>query len=83
MGWSSTGPSYLLFVLSSRDHVGQGIGSLLVRHAEAQAAGSEVLRVDCWAGAPSLVRWYERQGFQRSDTFWVGDWQGRVFEMRL
>jgi len=77
--------SYLIFVLSSRNHAGNGIGSLLVRRAvvEARAAGSEVLRVDCWAGAPALVAWYERQGFQRSDTFAVDDWQGQVFEMAL
>lgn len=77
--------SYLLFLLSSREHAGLGIGSLLVRRAAAQAraSGSEVLRVDCWAGAPGLVRWYERQGFERSHTFAVGQWQGQVFEMWL
>jgi GNAT superfamily N-acetyltransferase len=77
--------NYLLFVLSSRDHAWSGIGSLLVRHAttEARASGSEVLRVDCWTGAPGLVRWYTGQGFEPSDTFTVGDWQGQLFEMRL
>lgn len=77
--------SYLLFVLSSRELSGHGIGSLLVRQAaaEARASGSEVMRVDCWAGAPALVEWYERQGFERSSTFAVGDWRGRVFEMHL
>jgi hypothetical protein len=41
---------------------------------------------DCWAGAPDLVAWYERQGFIRSDTFTVevrGGWHGQVFEMAL
>jgi GNAT superfamily N-acetyltransferase len=77
--------SYVQFLLSSRAHAGLGIGSLLIRHAasQARAAGSEVLRVDCWAGAPSLVAWYERQGFVRSDTFLYGDWPGQVFEMQL
>ena len=65
-----------------------GIGAELVARAaaEARAAGSEVLRVDCWAGAPTLVAWYERQGFVRSDSFTVevrGPWHGQVFEMRL
>ena len=80
--------TYLLFLISDRRHAGMGIGAELVRRAadEARAAGSEVLRVDCWAGAPPLVAWYERQGFVRSDTFTVevrGAWHGQVFEMRL
>jgi GNAT superfamily N-acetyltransferase len=74
-----------LFVLSSRRHAGRGIGSLLVEHAAdaARAAGSEILRVDCWARAPGLVEWYTRQGFEPADTFAVGDWQGQVFELWL
>ena len=80
--------TYLLFLISDRNHAGAGIGAELVRRAadEARTAGSEVLRVDCWAGAPPLVAWYERQGFVRSDTFTVdvrGPWHGQVFEMRL
>ncbi len=80
--------TYLLFLVSDRDHAGVGVGAELVRRAaaEARAAGSEVLRVDCWAGAPGLVAWYERQGFVRSDSFTVdvrGPWHGQVFEMRL
>lgn len=80
--------TYLHFLISDRAHAGKGIGAELVRGAarEARAAGSEVLRVDCWAGAPALVAWYERQGFVRSDTFTVdvrGPWNGQVFEMAL
>jgi GNAT superfamily N-acetyltransferase len=78
--------TYLLFLVSSRGDAGQGIGSLLVRQAasDARAAGSEVLRVDCWAGAPSLIAWYTRQGFVPSDTFVVAKgWRGQVFEMTL
>ena len=80
--------TYLHFLISDRGHAGFGIGSELVRRAaaEARAGGSEVLRVDCWAGAPGLVAWYERQGFVRSGTFTVdvrGPWHGQVFEMRL
>lgn len=80
--------TYLLFLISDRDQAGKGIGSDLVRRAaaDARAAGSEILRVDCWAGAPDLVAWYERQGFVRSDTFKVdvrGGWDGQVFEMAL
>lgn len=80
--------SYLLFLISARKHAGKGIGAELVRRAadEARAAGSELLRVDCWAGAPDLVAWYERQGFARSGTFTIdlrGGWHGQVFEMEL
>jgi len=80
--------TYLLFLISDRDRAGNGIGSELVRRAvtDARAQGSEVLRVDCWAGAPGLVAWYERQGFVRSDTFTVdvrGGWDGQVFAMNL
>ncbi len=80
--------TYLLFLISDRDEAGRGIGGELVRRAvtDARASGSEVLRVDCWADAPGLVAWYERQGFVRSDTFTVdvrGGWNGQVFEMKL
>ena len=80
--------SYLHFLISHRGHAGKDIGGKLVRLAadDARAAGAEVLRVDCWAGAPGLVSWYERQGFVRSDNFTVdarGPWHGQVFEMRL
>jgi hypothetical protein len=42
-----------------------------VRHADALAAQARVpvLRVDCWAGAPALVGWDERQGFVRAGMF--------------
>ena len=74
---------YVVLLLSSRRHAGSGIGAALVEHAVslARAAGIGLLRVDCWAGAPSLVAWYERQGFVRDGTFAVGDWHGQVFSM--
>ena len=80
--------TYLLFLISDRDHAGNGIGAQLVRQAatDARAARSEVLRVDCWAGAPDLVTWYGRQGFVPSGNFTVderGGWEGQVFEMTL
>jgi hypothetical protein len=56
---------------------------LLALFDEARAAGAAVLRVDCWAGAPALVAWYERQEFERSGTFDVDGWIGQVFTMRL
>jgi GNAT superfamily N-acetyltransferase len=78
--------TYLYFLISDRTCAGMGVGSALVHAAadEARAAGSEVLRVDCWAGAPSLVDWYTRQGFTASDTFTVGEnWRGQLLEMVL
>jgi GNAT superfamily N-acetyltransferase len=76
---------YVELLLSSRALAGRGIGAALIRHAVglAREAGFRLLRVDCWAGAPTLVAFYERQGFVRDGTFDVGDWQGQVFSMRL
>jgi GNAT superfamily N-acetyltransferase len=73
---------YIELLISARRHAGNGIGSRLVRLADDLAVqrGVEVLRVDCWAGAPTLVAWYEAQGFARSGTFDVGGWKGQVFE---
>ena len=77
---------YVLLLLSSRTHAHRGIGAWLVARAvqEGHERGVDVLRVDCWAGAPTLVAWYEAQGFARSSTFEVNDgWVGQVFEMTL
>jgi len=77
--------SYIQALVSSRAHAGQDIGGTLVRRAieETGAAGIRLLRVDCWAGAPPLVAWYERQGFARSGTFEVRGWPGQVFSLRV
>jgi GNAT superfamily N-acetyltransferase len=73
---------YVELLISSRRHAGNAIGARLVRFADDLAVrrGVEVLRVDCWAGAPTLVAWYEAQGFTRAGTFDVGGWKGQVFE---
>ena len=73
---------YIELLISSRRHAGNGIGGRLVRLADELAVerGVEVLRVDCWAGAPTLVGWYEAQGFVRSGMFDVRGWKGQVFE---
>ena len=51
--------SYIELLLTSRRHAGQGIGAALVKVAadETRASGLEMLRVDCWASAPTLVAW--------------------------
>jgi GNAT superfamily N-acetyltransferase len=76
---------YVEALVTSRAHAGRGVGARLVAAAadEAREAGAAVLRVDCWAGAPPLVAWYERQGFERSGAFDVDGWIGQVFTMRL
>ena len=70
---------------SSHPAAGQGIGARLAESAVAlaRAAGCEQLRVDCWAGAPTLVAWYERQGFVPDGTFDVNGWIGQIFTMDL
>lgn len=77
---------YINLLLVSRAHAGRRIGEALVDRAlaEAREQGTEVVRVDCWGGAPSLVAWYEARGFVRSSRFTVnGDWTGQVFELAL
>ena len=76
---------YVVALVTSRRFAGRDIGGVLVRRAieEARAGGIPVLRVDCWAGAPPLVAWYERQGFTRSGTFEVTGWNGQVLSMEL
>lgn len=76
---------YVEALVTSRAHAGEGFGAALIRRAaaEARAAGCALLRVDCWAGAPSLVAWYERQGFRRSGTFELNGWAGQVLSLEL
>jgi GNAT superfamily N-acetyltransferase len=75
---------YINLLLVSRDHAHRGIGEGLIdwARAEARDRGAEIVRVDCWAGAPTLVGWYEARGFVRSVRFTAqGDWTGQVFEL--
>jgi hypothetical protein len=73
---------YVRLVLTSRVEAGHSLGRLLIEKAAelARERAAELLRVDCWAGAPTLVAWYESCGFLRSHTFTVGGWQGQVLE---
>ncbi|MFF5205085.1 GNAT family N-acetyltransferase [Streptosporangium sp. NPDC000396] len=72
-------------VIDQRFH-GRGVGSALLERAPAEAAeqGISLIRVDCYAGDDGrLVKYYESQGFTRTETFTVKEWPGQVLEMRL
>ena len=76
---------YIELLLVSRRHAHRGLGAQLVDVAfeEARERAAEAVRVDCWAGAPTLVAWYEARGFDRAGTFTVRDgWVGQVFAAR-
>ncbi|MEP6813109.1 MAG: hypothetical protein ABI990_08980 [Actinomycetota bacterium] len=50
---------------------------------EARAFGVSPLRVDCWAGAPWFVHWYEEQSFVTVERFKAGESEGQLFDLRL
>lgn len=78
--------TYVVLLVASRHPSARGVGASLLdvaRHV-AEATHAERLRVDCYAGGDqSLVRFYERNGFTRTDAFRVGDWPGQVLERRF
>lgn len=81
---------YVQLLVTDRAAAGSGIGATLLEHARSLARQQHVslLRVDCFAGGDgALVRYYERQGFTRSDAFSVatdnGPWPGQVLIQRL
>jgi GNAT superfamily N-acetyltransferase len=71
---------YIRLVLTSRRFSGNKFGDRLIEEALdlARRENASVVRVDCWAGAPSLVAWYESHGFSRSATFSIDAWAGQV-----
>ena len=74
---------YIELLLSSRRCAGHGIGRDLLKVATdiARRRNARLLRLDCWAGAPRLVEWYEEQGFARSALFTLDDgWTGQVLQ---
>ena len=77
-------------LVTDRASAGQNIGGVLLDHARelAREAGVGLLRVDCFAGGDgALVRYYEKQGFTRTETFAVpvndSEWPGQVLVQRL
>jgi GNAT superfamily N-acetyltransferase len=81
---------YVRLLVSERASAGQNIGGILLDHARklAREAGVGLLRVDCFAGGDgALVRYYERQGFTRTEPFTEvsgsAEWRGQVLAQRL
>ena len=82
---------YVRLLVTDRASAGQNIGGVLLDHARelAREAGVDLLRVDCFAGGDgALVRYYEKQGFTRTQEFAVprvndSDWLGQVLAQRL
>ncbi|WP_214412605.1 GNAT family N-acetyltransferase [Sphaerisporangium fuscum] len=77
---------YVRVLVIDQAFAGRGVGSALLRRAREEAVeqGLPLLRVDCYAGDDGrLVKYYESQGFTRTDPFKVGDWPGQLLEMRL
>jgi GNAT superfamily N-acetyltransferase len=75
---------YVRLLITSRRRAGEDIGSRLVELAreEARIRGVGLLRVDCYA-APTLVAWYESQGFEVVAPLQVGEWEGRLLAQRV
>ncbi|MEU8266140.1 GNAT family N-acetyltransferase [Sphaerisporangium sp. NPDC049002] len=77
---------YVQALVIDQAFAGHAVGAALLRRARQEAVelGVSLLRVDCYAGGDGrLVKYYEGQGFTRSETFMVGDWPGQLLEMPL
>jgi GNAT superfamily N-acetyltransferase len=81
---------YIQLLVTDRSLAGRGVGADLLDHARSLARdrGVSLLRVDCFAGGDgALVRYYEKQGFTRSEPFSVtvngSHWPGQVLFQRL
>lgn len=78
---------YIHWLASDRRFKGHGVGSALLTHAAevTRQAGVSLLRVDCYAGADGkLVRYYESNGFVRTETYTGNDdWPGQVLARRV
>ncbi|MFI7410565.1 GNAT family N-acetyltransferase [Streptomyces sp. NPDC049627] len=78
---------YIHWLASDRRFKGHGVGSTLLAHAAetTRRAGISLLRVDCYAGDDGkLVRYYENNGFLRTETYTgKDDWPGQVLARRV
>jgi ribosomal protein S18 acetylase RimI-like enzyme len=76
---------YVWLLLTARRLSGNRIGSRLLELAGeiAREREAEIIRVDCWADSPALVRYYERHGFGREGRFDLDGWRGQILSRRL
>ncbi|RSN00170.1 GNAT family N-acetyltransferase [Streptomyces sp. WAC 01325] len=78
---------YIHWLASDRRFKGHGAGGALLAHAAeaTRRAGVSLLRVDCYAGDDGkLVRFYESNGFVRTETYaGTNDWPGQVLARRV
>ncbi|RDH37850.1 hypothetical protein BDQ94DRAFT_166105 [Aspergillus welwitschiae] len=78
---------YVRLLVTDRPYAGNQIGKRLLDHARdlARKAGVSLLRVNCYAGGDGkLVRYYEFQGFQKSeDLNREHEWPYQVLAQRL
>lgn len=76
---------YVLLLLSARRLSGNRIGARLLELAGemARERGALMLRVDCWADSPALVKYYERHGFVRADRFNLNGWRGQILSRQV
>lgn len=77
---------YIRLLVTDRNWKGHGIGTMLLDHARklARELGISLLRLDCYAGDDGkLVKYYESQGFERTDAFEVKGWPCQVLAQRL
>ncbi|HEX8976982.1 MAG TPA: GNAT family N-acetyltransferase [Solirubrobacteraceae bacterium] len=76
---------YVLLLASSRRMPGEGIGARLLDLAcqMARERGRRMVRVDCWADSPRLVRFYERAGFRRAGRYDLRGWRGQILARTL
>ncbi|MFB7027598.1 MULTISPECIES: GNAT family N-acetyltransferase [unclassified Streptomyces] len=78
--------TYIRLLATDKNFHNQDVGAALLQHAatETRRKNVSLLRVDCFAGSEGrLIAYYEKQGFTRTDTFAVGDWQGQILEQRV
>lgn len=71
---------YVMMLLSSRRLAGQRIGARLLDLAcqLARQRDRQMVRVDCWADSPRLVKFYEREGFKRHGRYDLRGWRGQI-----
>lgn len=76
---------YVALLLSSRRLSGEGIGARLLGLACEMAGerGRRMVRVDCWADSPRLIKFYEGEGFTRQGGFNLRGWRGQILAKML